>query len=196
MAFRKPSLTQVSAVAGTLASLAAVFTVAQTFTGDDGATDPQQALVGSVVPVSGRAVSPENRLLSYVPPAIRGTCTTTTDPPELAVASVDCTLAQTSGVSYHLFSDSGSMFASYRPTAVAVKPGNCPAEWNVESSYYAQDRLNVGQLKCYTTEGEAWIEWTRDELLVHAWMSRDDDQRKALFDAWNLAGPLAPAAPG
>jgi len=48
----------------------------------------------------------------------------------------------------------------------------------------------VGLLKCYTHKGTAWVQWTRNDLRIYAYASRQDGDRKQLFQAWNSAGPV------
>ncbi len=71
-----------------------------------------------------------------------------------------------------------------------VYSGACGEEWKVESSYDVGSDKGVGLLKCYTHKGTAWVQWTRNDLRIYAYASRQDGDRKQLFQAWNSAGPV------
>jgi hypothetical protein len=194
-----PSLTQVSALAGVLASLATVLAVVGVFDDDSDPADPtrsmqQSAAVGGAGTVEDSSSS-QQRLLANVPATTRPDCTALKDRedwPRGAVAALTCSLAGTNEVVYVRFGKIADMFAEFRrPPDVKIGRGACPKDWNVQSGFDTPKQDDAGSIRCFTgRNGTAYIEWTRDDLRIYAYASRADDDRRALFKAWNSAGPV------
>jgi len=185
--------THMSAVAGLVSAGAAV---AALFGPLSGGSDSQQPApsgpTGSTGPVAA-VVELQDDLRLHVPAGLRRTCELDDGLRERyrAAGQLSCRLAGADQVAYFIFDTPGRLEAAYRPTPARLEGGSCGEDWNVESGYQAAgSAVDVGELRCFTRDGTAWIEWTRDELLVYAYTSRDDGNRKRLFQAWNQAGPI------
>lgn len=190
---RRPSLLEASYLAGIIGSIAAVVALFQPFTADEDARDgaPKSNSLPGRLPASDAGV--EQALLEKIPAGVRATCSTDEDLRKQFVASAQysCQLAGVDQVVYFKFRTADAMARAYQGTPRDVGSGSCGKEWNVESGYHTDfSKRDVGSLKCYTHEGTAWLEWTRDDLLVYAYASRRDGDRKTLFTSWNNAGPV------
>jgi hypothetical protein len=188
---RKPTLTELSAFTGIVGALAAVMALFGPFGASrDEPTPPGPAGSGRVPAVNAEA---QAKLLLHIPAAVRRTC----DPDEdlrkrfRATATVRCALPGASQVAYYSFANAAALTAAYAPTPNRLPYGSCGPKWNVESGYHTEkSKTDVGLLTCYNVDGRAWIKWTRDDLMLYAYASRDDTNRARLFKAWNAAGPI------
>jgi serine/threonine protein kinase len=154
--------------------------------------------------VSG-GLDPREQLLALIPSRIRATCEDPDDPnafPEAAIAKVVCAPPnrQAHSVQYNLFETRNEMVQAYNAsldqvrddTGEAVRGGDCETDrfaehtWNFEGS--------SGRVMCYILEGNAWIEWTDNELLVYTYALRNDENDLTLYRWWDnraFSGPRA-----
>jgi hypothetical protein len=188
---RRPSLAEASALAGIIGAVAAVVGLIPVLT-DSGksATPPPPKRAG---PAPRSSLAAADALRKRIPAAIRASCA----PDDAvrkkfkAVADFRCDLRGADQVVYLSYPSVVAMTRIYRPTAVHLSAGNCGKQWGVESTFSAGSAYpDIGLLRCYTSKGVAWIEWTRADLFIYAYMSRADGNRVQLFNAWLSAGPV------
>lgn len=188
---RKPTLTEFSGIAGIIGAAAAVVALFGPLGAAGGEPTPKAPSGPGRAPAENE--ESQAKLLLHVPPAIRPSCDANDDLRERfrAVAQFSCELKGTSQVAYYSFDSATALTAAYQPTSKRLPFGYCGKKWNVESGYHTKrSKTDVGLLSCYTVDGTAWIKWTRDDLLLYAYASRDDADKVKLFNAWNEAGPI------
>jgi hypothetical protein len=137
----------------------------------------------------------ERRLLSHVPLAVRHTCARARlDSSATPHDVVLCATPRSGGTFYAAFPDAVQM-RSYllSPRLGQTAPcltGCCVDRWNVFSEVVRSRAPRADAYKCYSTSDGEYIEWTRDDLKIFAWMKVPKGQRRELLRAWRVAGPI------
>jgi hypothetical protein len=195
--FRRPMrLAELSAVAGILGSLSAVLALFGPFGGGGSKViyaTPSAVPTTAARNAPARSDNAENTLLSGIPAGVRSSCNANEDLRKRygAVAAYRCDLAGADQVAYYTFRNAAGVSRAYSSgSPIRLSAGGCGKHWNVESGYHTpKSNVDVGSLRCFTYKGTASIEWTRDDMNLYAYASRNDGNRKQLFTAWNSAGP-------
>jgi hypothetical protein len=158
------------------------------------------------IEVSG-GIDPNQALLQLIPGRIRATCDPPDDPnafPEAAVAKLVCAPPnrQAHSVQYNLFGTRNEMQQAYnasldqvrQDTGEAVRGGDCATDRFAEHTWSFQG--SSGRVMCYVLEGQAWIEWSDNNLLVYSFALRNDANDLQLYRWWNnraFSGPRPPS---
>jgi hypothetical protein len=137
----------------------------------------------------------ERQLLSHVPLPVRHTCARAKlDSSATPHDVVLCATPRSGGTFYATFRNAVQM-RSYllSPRLGHTAPclsGCCVGRWNVFSEVVRSRSPRADAYKCYSTRDGEYIEWTRDDLKIFAWMKAPKGQRQALLKAWRVAGPV------
>jgi hypothetical protein len=128
-------------------------------------------------------------LLSHIPGEIVGSCASATGEGKV-LARAKCSARDGNiGVTYFLYADHDSMFATYDGFRVAseIEPnsGNCnkPATWPAESDFAISGRVS-GRFLCTEALGATTVYWTDNRLNIFSQATDIESDYARLVDFW------------
>jgi serine/threonine protein kinase len=133
----------------------------------------------------------EQTLLSYVPDAIRSSCSPSSTKLGQPTGAVACASGGQQ-VLYELYRTRDQMDAAFdQNVAVLTAPsGDCATQHKAFGPYSVGGE-RAGRVLCYEIAGRSQIEWTDERLFVYAIAFRPDLGDLNLFDWWaDQAGPV------
>ncbi|MDP9342780.1 MAG: hypothetical protein M3Q23_11965, partial [Actinomycetota bacterium] len=134
----------------------------------------------------------EKFLLQSVDPSIRPNCDRFTSDLSRpgAVGEIRCTDGSQT-LTLIRFASTSDMNDLYDATLkfIGIKQGTgtgCPGDIPTATTWHhtAKPNLALGNLVCYHTQGDSWIDWTINSADIYAYGFRSDVDDQALYDWW------------
>jgi hypothetical protein len=162
-----------------------------------GTAHPQEQIPDDDVPPgsvqSAGSVSAQQKLLELVPASVQEFCV----PSRFGLdklrtrASLECRLPDGIHVDFHWFHTSAQMLDVWNQNqaGAGIEPGGycSTSRWNAASTWQRGDDP-IGDIQCFTHDGQAVIEWTYDAMNMSGYASRTDGDTSRLFEWWKSVG--------